>query len=60
MRHKHEVSTDGSNENTPSRLSRTLFIKSDAGEACAQLSAEIRLQHVVIIIALFAKHPGYV
>ena len=52
MCYKREVSTDGSKE--------TLPITADAVEASARLSAAIKLQHVVIIIALFAKHPGYV
>jgi len=60
MRHKHEVLTDGSSETLRDVIARTLPIKSDAGEASAQLSAEIKLQHIVIIIALFAARPGYV
>lgn len=60
MRHKHEDLTDGSNETLRDVISRTLPIKSDAGEASAQLSAEIKLQHLVIIIAVFATRPGHV
>jgi len=60
MRHKREVSTEGSNETLRVVISRALHIKSDAGEASAQMSAQIKLQHVVIIVALFAEHPGCV
>ena len=50
MRHKHEVSADRSNETLRVVMSRSLLIISDADEISAQLSAEIKLQQVVVII----------